>query len=216
MEVSCPDCRKRFLVPEDKLPANTKAAFACPECKGKIVIDTRTEKESKKEEKKEDDVLYSLASAPADGPIEFFEEGTKKGLVCVPASMKDRVVVQLAELDYKTSTAEDLRTFYMKVRYNHYDVVIVNEKIGDDGSQGGQILAYFQRLRMPIRRNIFVVLISDEYQTLHTLGAYSRSADIVVNEADLDNLREIMRKSLTQHEHFYRVFKECLQAEGRI
>lgn len=207
MEISCPGCQKRFLVPDEKLPANTKVVLTCPDCKGKITIDTRGKSEES----------ASLPDTDQDVAIEFFEEGTRAGLVCVPdESVKERVMRALEELDYKTSAADDLRTFYAKVRYNHYGVMVLSEKSAEGGIENNPILKYLERLPISIRRNIFLLLISTQYRTLDTLMAFSLSVDAIINEKDLGEMREILQKSLSQHEHFYRVFKECLRAEGRI
>ncbi|MEW5949195.1 MAG: zinc-ribbon domain-containing protein [Thermodesulfobacteriota bacterium] len=207
MEISCPGCQKRFLVPDEKLPANTKVVLTCPDCKGKIPIDTRGKSEE----------IGSLPDTDQDVAIEFFEEGTKAGLVCVPdESMKEGVVRVLEGLDYKTSVADDLRTFYAKVRYNHYGVMVVSEKSAEGGTGNNPILRYLDRLPISVRRNIFLLLISAQYRTLDTLMAFSLSVDAIINEKDLGEMREILQKSLSQHEHFYKVFKDCLRAEGRI
>ncbi len=207
MEISCPGCQKRFLVPDEKLPANTKVVLTCPDCKGKITIDTRGKSEES----------VPLSDTDQDVAIEFFEEGTRAGLVCVPdESVKERVIRALEELDYKTSAADDLRTFYAKVRYNHYGVMVLSEKSAEGGMENNPVLKYLERLPISIRRNIFLLLISTQYRTLDTLMAFFLSVDAIINEKDLGEMREILQKSLSQHKHFYRVFKECLRAEGRI
>ncbi len=206
MDISCPECQRRFLVPEEKLPANTRVMLTCPGCKGKIPVDTTGQSKE----------IGSLSGADQEGAIEFFEEGTKKGLVCVPDDpVKEDVVRMLGELDYKTSTADDLRTFYAKVRYNHYDIIVVSEGYGGGEIENNPILKYLERLSMSIRRNICLVLISAQHRTLDTLAAYSLSVDTVINESDLSSMREVLNKSLVRNEQFYKVFKECLTAEGR-
>lgn len=207
MEISCPGCQKRFLVPDEKLPANTKVVLTCPDCKGKIPIDTR-------EKSEETDLLPDTDQNIA---IEFFEAGTKTGLVCVPdESIKESVVRALDGLDYKTSAADDLRTFYAKVRYNHYDVMVVSEKSAEGGTGNNPVLRYLDRLPISVRRNIFLFLISAQHRTLDTSMAFSLSVDAIINEKDLGEMREILQKSLSQNEHFYKVFKDCLRAEGRV
>lgn len=207
MEISCPGCQKRFLVPDEKLPANTKVVLTCPDCKGKITVDTRGKSEES----------GPLPDTDQDAAIEFFEEGTKTGLVCVPdESIKRNAICALEELGYKTSAADDLRTFYAKVRYNHYGVMVVSEKYAEGETENNPVLKYLERLPISVRRNIFLFLISTQHRTLDTLMAFSLSVNAIINEKDLGEMREILQKSLSQQEHFYRVFKECLRVEGRV
>lgn len=205
MEISCPGCQRRFLIPDDKLPSNAKAVVTCPNCKGKIPVDTTLRSGA----------ANPLRDADREGVIEFFEEGTKKGLVCVPDdSMKHAVVGALGPLGYKTSTADDLRSFFGKVRYNQYDVLVVSERFAGEDMDNSPVLKYLELLPMSIRRNTLVVLISTQHRTLDALMAFCLSVDAIVNESDLSNMQEILRKSLVQHKHFYRTFREQFLLEG--
>lgn len=205
MEISCPECQRRFFISDDKLPANTKTVFTCPGCKGKIPVDTT----------KQGETISSWRDTIQEGTIEFFEEGAQKGLVCLPEEpIREDVARILRELDYKTSIAGDRRTFYAKVRYNQYDVIITSERFAEGGLENNPVLKYLEHLPMSVRRNISLVLIS-HYGTFDALMAFSLSVDTVINENDLGNIREILHKSRSQHEQFYRVFKQCLVAEGR-
>ncbi len=39
MKIICPTCQKTYNIPDERLPKKDRVSFACPECKGKIVID---------------------------------------------------------------------------------------------------------------------------------------------------------------------------------
>ena len=42
MRVECPNCKKAFNIPDDRLPIDQQIAFPCPACKGMIEIDIRS------------------------------------------------------------------------------------------------------------------------------------------------------------------------------
>lgn len=201
MEIRCPECDRRFLIPDEKIPKNKRVTLSCPGCKGRIPLDTKQ------------DMDESDSASPArENEIEFFEEGVKKAVVCVSDSdMKEEVLEALTQLDYRISQAADFRSFLLKLRYNPYDLAVISEKIGDRELEGNPILKYIERLPMTTRRNMFVLLISDQLRSLDSLRAFSLSVDAIVHSNDIGNIREILRKALIQNEQLYRVFKECLR-----
>jgi len=46
MKIECPDCRKAYNIPDEKIPSGKKFAVSCLSCKKRIVIDLRSEEES--------------------------------------------------------------------------------------------------------------------------------------------------------------------------
>jgi predicted Zn finger-like uncharacterized protein len=43
MKIECPNCRKAYKIPDDKIPFGKKIAVSCSACKKRIVIDLRSE-----------------------------------------------------------------------------------------------------------------------------------------------------------------------------
>jgi predicted Zn finger-like uncharacterized protein len=43
MKIECPDCRKAYKIPDEKIPFGKKFAVSCLDCKKRIVIDLRSE-----------------------------------------------------------------------------------------------------------------------------------------------------------------------------
>ena len=48
------------------------------------------------------------------------------------------------------------------------------------------------------------------------MQAFSYSVNLVINEKDLDKLARVLKKAISEHEMFYKVFKESLQAMGKV
>lgn len=204
MEISCPSCQKRFVVSNEKLPKNTGIVLACPSCKGKIPVNPAQEAEKS-----------SLVSH-VEAPIEFFDEGSSNALVCIQdQGAREKILHALEKLEIKASVADDVRTLYAKIRYNQYSLIVLDEDFGDGSAGSNPVMRYLERLPMTSRRNEFVVLISKEHRTLDGLAAFSYSVDAIINKNDLENAREILNKSLNQHECFYKQFKDCLKAQGK-
>jgi predicted Zn finger-like uncharacterized protein len=45
MKIECPDCRKAYKIPNEKIPSGKKFAVSCLACKKRIVIDLRSEEQ---------------------------------------------------------------------------------------------------------------------------------------------------------------------------
>ena len=68
---------------------------------------------------------------------------------------------------------------------------------------------------MATRRHIFLAIIGNGFKTLNNMQAFSYSVNLVINEKDVDKLAKILKKAIAEHEMFYKVFKESLQAMGK-
>jgi len=66
MKIECPDCRKAYKIPDEKIPVGKKFAVSCLACKKRIVIDLRSEAESNKplQPPKPDKRTQTAAPAP--------------------------------------------------------------------------------------------------------------------------------------------------------
>jgi len=64
MRVTCSNCHKGFVIPDERLPMGKKIAFPCPACKGTIELDLRTtsaRNDGQRTQKKQDDSLTGQA-----------------------------------------------------------------------------------------------------------------------------------------------------------
>jgi hypothetical protein len=63
---------------------------------------------------------------------------------------------------------------------------------------------------------MFVALISDRYRTMDNMMALNKSANLVINSKNIDDIGKILSRGITDNEFFYRVFKETLKEVGKI
>ena len=68
---------------------------------------------------------------------------------------------------------------------------------------------------MVTRRNIFVALIGKNFKTLKNMQAFQKSVNVVINEKDINKLEDVLKKSISEIEIFYKVFKETLRSMGK-
>jgi hypothetical protein len=68
---------------------------------------------------------------------------------------------------------------------------------------------------MSARRDIYVTMISSQYRTMDQMMAFRHSVNLIVNSKNIDDIGKIIQRGLTDHEFFYRVFKDTLTEVGR-
>jgi hypothetical protein len=68
---------------------------------------------------------------------------------------------------------------------------------------------------MSARRDIYVTMISSQYRTMDQMMAFRHSVNLIVNSKNIDDIGKIIQRGLTDHEFFYRVFKDTLKEVGR-
>jgi hypothetical protein len=75
---------------------------------------------------------------------------------------------------------------------------------------------FIKKMAMIRRRNMHYTLIGPEFQTLYDLEALSNSANLVVNDNELNNFRIILKKSLHESQKLFGPLAESLVRQGRI
>ena len=58
-------------------------------------------------------------------------------------------------------------------------------------------------------------MIGANFKSLNNMQAFQKSTNVVINEKDLEKLGDILKKSISENEIFYKVYKETLHAMGK-
>jgi len=209
MDITCGSCGAAFKIPDEKLPPNQVVIITCPKCKGKIKVDTR--KPDKDIASGETEELEQDSS-----PLELFEEGTRLALVLNgdDGQINDISSV-LKELKYKPIVAPSIQDAMGKLRLHHFDMVILSDGFDGQNLEGSPVTHYLNHLSMSVRRKIFLVLVSEKFDTMDNMMAFTLSANLVIKLADLSKLRLILTKALPDHEKFYKIFMDTLKEAGK-
>jgi predicted Zn finger-like uncharacterized protein len=232
MEVTCEHCNTKLNIPDEKIPKGQVVKFTCPKCKEKISLDTRqeaTEKPSPAEtgELQPDSVASKGAAEKEEGgygyqdysddkALDFFEEGTKLALVMEGDDGRAQKVKRaVEELGYQYVPTSSTRDATGKLRFHHFDLIIISD--GFDGQQLEQspILNYLNRMGMTVRRRIFVALLGDKFKTKDDMMTFAMSANVVINNKDMDRMGAILKKAITENEKFYKVYTDLLVETGK-
>jgi predicted Zn finger-like uncharacterized protein len=235
MELSCEKCRTRFSIPDDKVPKDRVIKLNCPKCKGPIAVGKMPPpppQESKdagngeqfrlrfiepKVSKKSAEESYSYEDYAGDQALEFFEEGTKLALIMADSPEHHGMIRGAAEkIGYKFIPTPNTRDAIGKLRFHHFDLIILAEGFDGQSLDNSAILNYLNRLPMPVRRRIFLALVSDGFKTMDNMMAFAMSANVVIHTKDTEKLDLVLRKAITENERFYKIFTDTLVETGKI
>ncbi len=147
---------------------------------------------------------------------EEYEEEVRSALVCEDnAELRGGITSALGELKYTVEIAAGADDAFEKLKFNQYDVIVLNEKFGRSATGNNTVYKHLQFMPMGARRRIFFALVGQNLKTSDNMAAFSRSANIVINEKDLPNLKAILKKSIADNDQFYKVFRESLVKMGK-
>jgi hypothetical protein len=149
--------------------------------------------------------------------LDLFEPGDLTALVCVDVPEVQRILVdQLTTLNYKIHTGLFLEDILLKIRAHAYDVVIISEHFNASDIATNPIISAAVAAPAEQRRRQFLVAVGSTLTTNDELQAFQYSVDLVVNLADVVNLRPVLRRGVLRMSEFYAPFREALSAEGFI
>ena len=214
MEIICNNCQSKFRVPDEKIPANKRATVACPKCKGKISLGPQKGSPSGS---------ASLVSANSSNgydatekPFDFIEEEGLTALVCESNPLVRKTIIKALDiLEYQITEAESTRDALKRMRYHNYDLFVINENFDTDNPESNGILLYLERLSMLVRRNMFIALVSDRFRTMDNMMALNKSANLIINSKNIDDIGKILSRGITDNEYFYRIYKGTLKDVGK-
>ncbi len=233
MEVTCSGCNTKLNIPDEKIPRDQIVKINCPKCKNKITIGPQNKGEDKPAEeedysdtdrfnqkfiepqKKSPEGQTSYEVESDDYSLDFYED-VKLALIMADDILNTKIKSAVEENNFKFIASPTIRESLLKLRFHHFDLMILAE--GFDGQEiaGGPIINYLNHMSMSSRRNIFLTLIGDKYKTMDEMMAYALSANMVVNTKDLGSFSALLKRGIMDYKKFYKVFFDILEEEGKV
>jgi hypothetical protein len=147
--------------------------------------------------------------------IDLFEPGDTTALVCVDVPEVQRLVVEnLTELGCKIHTGLFVEDIMVKLQTQAYDIVVIAEHFSDSTLQSNPILHSTLEIAPNQRRKQLIVLVGASLHTDSDMEAWANSVDLVVNLADVPNIKHVLRRCMQRSRNFYTPYTEALIAAG--
>jgi len=112
--------------------------------------------------------------------------------------------------------AESIDKALENMQFTQFSAVALHSGFGGSALGSNKLHLFMQKMEMIRRRNIHYTLIGPEFKTLYDLEALSYSANLVVNDADLNHFRIILKKSLHENQKLFGPLADAMVAQGRI
>ncbi|HBF43211.1 MAG TPA: hypothetical protein DDW42_06190 [Desulfobacteraceae bacterium] len=216
MEVICSSCKAKLIVSDKKIVPGKRVIITCPRCKNKLVLEpySHEEKQLPTVTKKKSEPRPSYVEK--DTLLESYDEGIKLAMVMANETKQvEKLGRSVKSLGYKYISAHNTGEAISKIRLHHFDLVILCD--GFDGIEIKQnpVLQYLNHISMSIRRNIFLAMIGNSFDTMDNMISFAMSANVVINWKDVDKLTAILEKAISDNKRFYKVFKDTLTEIGK-
>lgn len=232
MKITCDNCQKKIMIPDEKIPAGKSFSIGCPVCEQKVAVQAPIPSAGEKK-KAEPEARNTPASHPNQStgagsgriavgngapvnPFEFLEAGAKTAVICEPVPARRAEIRTVVEsMKYHILESENARDTLKQMRFHDFDLVVLNERFDTRDPEMNHVLKYLGQLNMTSRRNMFLVLLSERLRTMDKMQAFNKSVNLIVNLDDMENFSRILQAGLADHGRFYRVFKEIFtQVKG--
>jgi hypothetical protein len=219
MQVTCNACQRSMNIPDEKLPKDHIFSITCPECKTKFKVDQHIKPKENEpfppplKEKTVDtaSMLVNPEEFEDDEDLVIYDKNDQIALVLDDIN-KDVWTKALEEKNFKIQYARSTEDAVHKMKFTHFHFVALNENFGNVLLNDSPIYQKIIEMPMVTRRNIFFALVGANLKSLNNMQAYQKSANVVINQKDLEKLGDILKKSISENEIFYKVYKETLNA----
>lgn len=148
-----------------------------------------------------------------DEETHIFDIGDQTALVCMTSSAGQKAVTaQLTDLSYKVHLGLYEEDALLKLRTYNYDIIVIDENFRGASERENPIVREMVERAGAARREHFVVLLSQHLPTNDEMSAFVQSVDQIINFADLDNFKPVLRRGVAQHGDLNRPFLEAIKA----
>lgn len=163
------------------------------------------------------DEMESEIYSSFDKPFNPDEENGKTALICESSPVKQVAIRTILErMGYYVKEASTPRESIRYMRHHPYRLIVVNERFDTESKEDNGVLEYISDLPMNVRRDIFVVMLSGEINTMENMAAFAANVNLIINLDNLDDAQAIIERGIAENEAFYSTFKSAMKEAGYV
>ena len=219
MNITCEKCSGKFNFPDEKVPENRTLTLSCPRCSNKLSVGPRggasvgTAMGFEEDDDRKPVIRFDEKESDGyevdDRPFDFMEEEGLTAIVCVKSpELQEKICIALDLMEYSITQVTDTRDALKRMRYHHYEVVVVDEMFDTKNPDVNGVLIYLNRQPMVVRRQMVAFLMTETHRTRDEMVAFRKSVNMVVNNRDIDKIDAIFEKGVRENALFYRVYND--------
>ena len=133
-------------------------------------------------------------------------------LILMPDDKLRNATVSVVEAyGYLTETVDTALEAIHRLSFSNYGIVVVHTAFEDWISFSDSVVHnYLCTLSMSRRRGVYYIVIGPDLHTYYRLAALAMSANLVVNDRDVEYLRKILKKGFREYEELFGPLMELL------
>jgi response regulator RpfG family c-di-GMP phosphodiesterase len=149
-------------------------------------------------------------------PFDYRDTDSNTSMICErDPAIGQRIRETLVSLNFNVIEASTFKEALKYTTFHTFNLIVVNENFDTEKDGVNKVLQYLERLPMPVRRKIFVVLISSTFETMDYMHSLNKSVNLIINEGEISGFGLILNKEMEENEYFYHVFKEYQRKLGK-
>jgi hypothetical protein len=111
-------------------------------------------------------------------------------------------------MTYSAEVARSAAESLKKLEANAYSIVLVSSTLADDKDGWKKIIGKMNGQKPYLRRQIFVVLVSDTLKSGDSSAAFFNGVNLTANKSDLGNLADLIQEGQKHFREFYSLFNK--------
>jgi len=235
MITTCPHCSREFNFNEAQV-AKIEAALAtlkggtlklkCPRCYESVELSSDGALADWRQPASPA-ATGILAPPPPPPDIDWLTKGVfqddekikdiSKALILIdPGEIRANVLGAMVELFYQPTAVDTVEDALRQMQQIQYSAVVLHSKFASTKLRKSALHEHMSKMSMSQRRYIFYILIGPEFHSLYSLEALSNSANLVVNERDVEHFKNIYKRAKAEYEELFGPFIGTMKEAGAI
>nr|MBF0222356.1 hypothetical protein [Desulfobulbaceae bacterium] len=127
---------------------------------------------------------------------------------------RSQISETVVDFDYQVEHAESADQAIERTKLQTSAIIILHTGLTSESTEATRFHKHMCEMPMLQRRNILYILIGDKFRTLYNLHALTYSANVVVNNTDVEHLAVIIRKGLQDHRKLFEPFNQAIELQA--
>jgi response regulator RpfG family c-di-GMP phosphodiesterase len=150
-------------------------------------------------------------------PFDYRDANGDTSMVCEhDPVIRQKIGETLQSLNYNVVEANTSKEAFKYMTFHTFNVVVINENFDTEKDGINQVLKDLESLSMPVRRKIFVVLISSTFATMDYMHSLNKSVNLIINTEEISGLGLILKREMEENKYFYHVFNDFQRKFGKL
>ncbi len=226
LKFGCPDCKKPIELNADGSLFNRQKQKAADQKAGKPDTGSSPAKPPASKDAEAPKPVNPPPDPPKPPDLSWLASGKtgEKGVIeNVPTAMilmpegkaKSNMEGAFKEMDYQLFFPKTASEAIESMQFKEYTAAAFHTSFEGGSLEDSVFHSHMKELSMVKRRYMYYVLIGPDFHTYYDLEALANSANVVVNDNDMDNISTIMKKGKNDYDELFGPFLAMLKTHNK-